>query len=172
MKPIYRVFYLIYRAGSGLWYWARRRFTLAGLCVAVGLLVAGVVGVDMENNVLYQEFALLLALLISAFASGRFFRAKFSATRVLAPLRYRRGTAALPCPVEKFDRAAANRADVAGGFCRSAPDLCGLACVPACRKQTPASVPNQPAAAEQSVPAGEPGGSRRCHRWRRAAKRK
>ena len=67
-------------------------------------LVAGGVGADMENNVVYQEFALLLALLIFAFMSCRFFHAKFSATRALP----RFGTAgkplALPCAVEKFDR--------------------------------------------------------------------
>jgi hypothetical protein len=92
MKPIYRVLYLIYRAGSSLWYRARRRFTLAGRCVAGGFLVAGAVGVDVENNVVYQEFALLLALLIAAAATSRFFRAKFSATRVLP----RFGTAGKP----------------------------------------------------------------------------
>ncbi len=96
MKPIYRVLYLIYRVGSSLWYGARRRFTLAGRCVAGGFLVAAVVGVDVENNVVYQEFALLLALLIAAFVTSRFFRAKFSATRILPrfgtagePLSYR-----------------------------------------------------------------------------------
>jgi len=92
VKPIYRVFYLIYRAGSALWYRARRRFTLAGRCVAGGLLVAAAVGVDVENNVIYQEFALLLALLMAAFAASRLFRAKFSATRVLP----RFGTAGKP----------------------------------------------------------------------------
>ncbi|HLZ54770.1 MAG TPA: DUF58 domain-containing protein [Verrucomicrobiae bacterium] len=94
MKPIYRLLYLIYRLGSSLWYRARRRFTLAGLCVAGGFLVAASVGVDVENNVVYQAFALLLALLLSAVAVGRFFRAKFSATRALP----RFGTAGKPLP--------------------------------------------------------------------------
>lgn len=94
MKPIYRVLYVFYRAGSWLWYRARRRFTLAGLCVTGGFLVAGAVGADVENNVVYQEFALLLALLIFAFAGGRFFHAKFSATRALP----RFGTAGKPLP--------------------------------------------------------------------------
>lgn len=92
MKPIYRVIYLIYRLGSSLWYRARRRFTLAGRCVAGGFLVAALVGVDVENNVVYQEFALLLALLIAALVTSRFFRAKFSATRILP----RFGTAGKP----------------------------------------------------------------------------
>jgi uncharacterized protein (DUF58 family) len=79
----YKPIYWIYRATSGLWYWSRRRFTRAGLCVAGGCIVAGAVGLDVENTVTYQSFALLLALLISAFACSFFFRAKFSATRSL-----------------------------------------------------------------------------------------
>ena len=81
---------------SGLWYWARRRFTLAGLCVAGGFIVAGAVGADIENTVTYQSFALLLAFLLLALAGSLFFRAKFSATRSLPrfgtagqPLHYR-----------------------------------------------------------------------------------
>ncbi len=88
------MFYRIYRVGSSLWYRARRRFTLAGLCVAGGFLVAGSVGIDVDNNVVYQEFALLLALLIAAFAGSRFFRVKFSASRTLP----RFGTAGKPMP--------------------------------------------------------------------------
>ena len=94
MKPIYRALFLIYRVGSSLWFRARRRFTPAGLCVAGGLLVALTVGADVENNVLYQGFALLLALLIAAFAGCGFFRATFSATRALP----RFGTAGKPLP--------------------------------------------------------------------------
>ena len=60
--------------------------------MAGGFLVAAAVGVDVENNVIYQEFALLLALLIAAFVTSRFFRAKFSATRILP----RFGTAGKP----------------------------------------------------------------------------
>jgi hypothetical protein len=49
-----------------------RRFTLAGLCVAGGFIVAGAVGVDIENTVTYQSFALLLAFLLLALASSFF----------------------------------------------------------------------------------------------------
>jgi uncharacterized protein (DUF58 family) len=83
VKPIYKLIYWNYRAASGLWYWSRRRFTLAGFCVAAGLVVAGAAGVDIENTVTYQAFALLLAFLLLAFACSFFFRAKFSATRFL-----------------------------------------------------------------------------------------
>ena len=93
---IYKLFYRIYRSDVRSWYWARRRFTLAGLCVAGGFIVAGAVGTDIENTVTYQTFALLLAILLLAFGSSRFFRGKFSATRSLPrfgtagqPLHYR-----------------------------------------------------------------------------------
>ena len=96
MKPIYKPIYWIYRITSGLWYWSRRRFTLAGLCVAGSFIIAGSVGVDVENTVTYQSFALLLGFLLLALASSLFFRATFSATRTLPrigtagqPLHYR-----------------------------------------------------------------------------------
>jgi uncharacterized protein (DUF58 family) len=96
VKPIFKLFYGFYRPCSSLWHWARRRFTLAGLCVAGGFIVAGAVGTDVENAVTYQTFALLLAILVLSFASSRFFHANFSATRSLPrfgtagqPLHYR-----------------------------------------------------------------------------------
>jgi uncharacterized protein (DUF58 family) len=93
---IYQPIYWIYRATSGLWYWSRRRFTLAGLCMAGSFIIAGAVGVDIENTVTYQSFTLLLAFLLLALASSFFFRTAFSATRILPrigtagqPLHYR-----------------------------------------------------------------------------------
>ncbi len=83
MRPIYKLVYWSYRATGGLWYWARRRFTTTGLFVAVGFIVAGAVGVDIENTVIYQAFTLLFAFLLLGFVSSFFFRAKFSATRFL-----------------------------------------------------------------------------------------
>jgi uncharacterized protein (DUF58 family) len=80
---LYKPIYWSYRNSSGLWLWAGRRFTPAGLCVAGGWVVAGAVGVDTQNTVTYQSFALLLAFLVFAFACSFFFRAKFSATRSL-----------------------------------------------------------------------------------------
>jgi uncharacterized protein (DUF58 family) len=92
---LYKPIYWSYRSTGGLWHWAWRRFTPAGWCVAVGLIVAGAVGADIENTVTYQTFALVLALLIFSLAGSLFFRAKFSATRSLPrfgtagqPLRY------------------------------------------------------------------------------------
>ncbi len=92
MKLIFRPIYWSYRATGGLWYWARRRFTRAGIAVLVALFVTGAVGVDIENTVTYQAFALLLALLLFAFFFSFRFPAKLSATRRLP----RVGTAGQP----------------------------------------------------------------------------
>lgn len=96
MTFLYRPIYWSYRATSGVWYWAGRRFTLPGVTLVVAWMVAAAVGVDIENTVTYQSFALLLALLLFAFGCSFFFRAKFSAVRLLPrvgtagqPLRYR-----------------------------------------------------------------------------------
>jgi uncharacterized protein (DUF58 family) len=89
---IYKPVYWSYRFASGLWYWLRRRFTVAGLCVVGGFIIAGAVGADIENTVLYQSFSLLLALLLLALTSSLFFRANFSAARSLPRL----GTACQP----------------------------------------------------------------------------
>jgi uncharacterized protein (DUF58 family) len=83
MKILFRVFYPFYRAASFCWHRAGRRFTLPGLCVAGGLVVTGVTGMDMENTVAYQLFVLLLTMLAVAIAGSRFFRGAFSATRLL-----------------------------------------------------------------------------------------
>jgi len=64
------------------------------LCVAGAFIVAGLVGVDIENTVIYQSFSLLAALLLMALATGIFFRCRFYATRSLP----RFGTAGDRCP--------------------------------------------------------------------------
>jgi hypothetical protein len=96
MRPIYILFYFSYRSVGGLWYWMRRRFTTPGLFVGAGFFLAGTTGLDIENTVTYQSFTLLLALLTLSGASCFFFRARFSATRILPrvgtvgqPLHYR-----------------------------------------------------------------------------------
>jgi uncharacterized protein (DUF58 family) len=92
VRFIYKPIYWSYRQSSGLWHWAARRFTPAGLCVAGGWIAAGAVGVDIENTVTYQSFALLFALLVFAIACSPFFRGRFSVTRSLP----RFGTAGQP----------------------------------------------------------------------------
>jgi hypothetical protein len=95
MKPIYILLYFSYRATGGLWYWMQRRFTMAGLLVGAGFFLVVATGLDIENTVTYQSFSLLLALLTLSVASCFFFRARFSARRILPrvgtagqPLRY------------------------------------------------------------------------------------
>jgi uncharacterized protein (DUF58 family) len=78
-KPIYRS----YRTMSGVWYWVRRRFTLAGMCLLGAAFLAAVSGLDIENSMTYQAFALLVGFLLLGFIWSFFFRAKFSAVRHL-----------------------------------------------------------------------------------------
>ena len=92
MSLVFKLLYWISRTGSSLWYWSRRRFTVAGLCVAGGLLVATPVAQDAENTVIFQAFSLLLAVLVPALAGLWFFRGKFAVTRRLPRL----GTAGQP----------------------------------------------------------------------------
>ena len=80
---INKIFYWGYRAANGLWYWSRRRFTPAGLCVAGGIIITGAAELDTVNTVTYQSFASLLGLLLLAFTGGLSFRSKYSATRFL-----------------------------------------------------------------------------------------
>jgi uncharacterized protein (DUF58 family) len=92
MKGIYKPVYWLYRSSGGVWYWARQRLTRVGFCVVGGILVAAMVGTDIENTVTYQSFALLTGFLVPAFLCSFFFRARFSVTRQLP----RFGTAAQP----------------------------------------------------------------------------
>ena len=96
MNLIFKLFYRVYRIGTMLIHWSRRRFTLAGLCVVGGFIVTSSVGADIENTVTYQTFTLLTALLVLAVGFSWFFRGKFSIERSLPrfgtagqPLRYR-----------------------------------------------------------------------------------
>lgn len=92
MTFIFKPFYWGQHTAWAVWRWARRRFTRAGLCATAGLAAAGATGLDIEHTVNYQTFALLLAFLAFAFVSSFFFRAAFSATRLLP----RAGTAGQP----------------------------------------------------------------------------
>jgi uncharacterized protein (DUF58 family) len=93
---LYKPLYWSYRTSGGLWYWARRRLTMAGWAVLLALFVCAVVGADIDNTVVYQSFSLLFSLALCALASSLSFRGKFSATRLLPrvgtaghPLHYR-----------------------------------------------------------------------------------
>jgi uncharacterized protein (DUF58 family) len=94
VKLLWFLIYRLYCAISSVRYWGRR-FTPAGYGILSAALVAALLGPDTENNVAYQAFTLLAGLLLVAFVVSWFFRARFSATRLLprfgtvgAPLHY------------------------------------------------------------------------------------
>jgi uncharacterized protein (DUF58 family) len=89
---IYKPIYWMYHSTSGVWHWARRRFTYPGLCLLMGIIISGATGFDIENTVNYQAFALLVGILTLALLSSRFFRARFQVVRRLP----RVGTAGQP----------------------------------------------------------------------------
>src|SRR5712672_20851 len=83
MTLIFRPLYRVYRIVSGLRYWGVRRFTPMGLALAGAVGTAALLGFDTDNTVAYQAFALMLVLLLVAFSFSPFFRARFSAQRIL-----------------------------------------------------------------------------------------
>jgi uncharacterized protein (DUF58 family) len=92
MTLLLKVLYRIYRLATGRWYWARRRFTRAGLAVLGALILVALLAPDTENNTTYQVLPLLLFLLVVATAWGWSFKARFAARRLLP----RFGTAGFP----------------------------------------------------------------------------
>ena len=80
---IFRVLYRIYRLLSWVQHRTPRRLTRAGLAVFAGLLLTAVTGLDTDNMVAYQAFALLLFLLLGSLPFLFFFSARFSAARQL-----------------------------------------------------------------------------------------
>lgn len=96
MKIIWHQFYRQYRLASWLQYTVRRRLTRAGWLLVASLFITLVMGVNRENMVSYQGFALLLFLLVAAVVTSFFFRLKVRVTRSLPrfgtvgqPLTYR-----------------------------------------------------------------------------------
>ncbi len=78
-----RIAYRIYRHVSSLRHWGTRRLTPAGWIVLVGLILTAGMATDTEQSLGYQVFALLGCLAVSATAVAPFFRARFSAERLL-----------------------------------------------------------------------------------------
>lgn len=75
--------------------WILRRFTLAGILVIVCIAGSGIMGLDTNRTLAYQIFTFLCCVLVISIAMSFFFRARFSAARILprlatakTPLRY------------------------------------------------------------------------------------
>ncbi len=83
VKPVFNLIYRFYRLFTRLRDWLWRRFTSPGLGVLAGLVFAGLMGPDLENNITYQAFVALLFLLLVSVGFSVFFRPRFAADRVL-----------------------------------------------------------------------------------------
>ncbi|MBI5384314.1 MAG: DUF58 domain-containing protein [Verrucomicrobia bacterium] len=96
MTAVRKILYRLYRLGSSARFRAQRRLTRPGLAVLGGVFAAGLVGLDITQSLAYQVFLVLLSLLLAAWASCWFYRARFTAERLLpcfgtvgSPLHYR-----------------------------------------------------------------------------------
>lgn len=83
VNPVWRILYRLYRIVSWLRFRMQRRFTPSGLALTGALIGSAMMGPDIENNVTYQAFTLLLFLLLVAIVFSCFFKARFSAVRKL-----------------------------------------------------------------------------------------
>jgi uncharacterized protein (DUF58 family) len=83
VRLIFKLVYRIYRLSSWIQYQSGRRFTRGGVLAVAALVASGVMGVDTDNTVTYQAFTPIFFLLFIAIVFSWFFRARFSATRLL-----------------------------------------------------------------------------------------
>ncbi len=95
MKPVFKLFYHGYWLSARLSDFLGRRFTCLGAGLLICLVIAALMSPDTDNNVAYQGFALLFALLLLGTVFSFSFRARFSAQRDLpgfatvgVPLQY------------------------------------------------------------------------------------
>src|SRR5438552_1727569 len=78
-----RLTYLFYRLSSSLRHRMGRRLTAAGWLTMTGMVVTGLVGVDLDQSVAAQSFAVLLCLFAVAMCRAFFFRGRFTVERRL-----------------------------------------------------------------------------------------
>src|SRR5215207_1402098 len=83
MNLVWWIVYRVYRFASWIRYAGKRRLTFPGFMVLGTLMVTAIMGPDTENTVAYQAFTLALCLLAVAVVFSWFFRARFSASRLL-----------------------------------------------------------------------------------------
>ncbi|MCP4043853.1 MAG: DUF58 domain-containing protein [Gammaproteobacteria bacterium] len=72
-------FHLVHRFGK----WLERRFTVSGRVLLGTVVAAGTLGIDTRQSLAYQGFALGVGLLLVAFLCIPFFRARFTAKRII-----------------------------------------------------------------------------------------
>ena len=91
-----RLSYRLYLLATALNYRLPRRLTKAGLLAALGLILAGAIGSDIDQSVAFEAFAFVFCLLIVAIGWIPFFRGRFTIIRALPrlasvdqPFRYR-----------------------------------------------------------------------------------
>ncbi|KHD05874.1 hypothetical protein PN36_06350 [Candidatus Thiomargarita nelsonii] len=75
-----------FRAIFALDRWIKQRFTKIGLLLLASSIAAGVFGIDTRQNLAYQLFSILLALLLLGIFSSWFFRVRLTARRDLPRL--------------------------------------------------------------------------------------
>ncbi len=83
MNLLWRLRFRAHRFISWMRYQTMRRFTRPGLVALIGLVVTGLMSVDMESTVAYQLLTVIFSLLAVSFCFGWFFTARFSVTRQL-----------------------------------------------------------------------------------------
>jgi uncharacterized protein (DUF58 family) len=92
MLTVRRSVYLLYRAATAAQYRVQRRLTRPGLTMLGGVVVTGLLGLDIYGSVAYQAFLMILCVLGGSLAWAWRFRMKFTAARSLP----RFGTVGLP----------------------------------------------------------------------------
>jgi uncharacterized protein (DUF58 family) len=78
-----RLSYRLYRLATALQYRIPRRLTRPGLLAASAMIMTGAIGVDVDQSLAFQAFALLFCLLAVSVGWTLFFRGRFAVERVL-----------------------------------------------------------------------------------------
>lgn len=78
-----RLAYRFYRLSSATRYWLTRHLTPAGWLAFTGMVLCAAIGVDLDQAIAGQTFAVLFCLLAAAHGSAWFFRGRFTVERLL-----------------------------------------------------------------------------------------
>jgi uncharacterized protein (DUF58 family) len=83
MRAPGRIFYFLYRTATSVQRRVSRRLTRPGLTMLGGVVVTGLLGLDIFGSVAYQAFLLLLCLLGTSLICSRRLRVRLTARRAL-----------------------------------------------------------------------------------------